>query len=330
MKEKLLSVIIPTYKGQESLTTALESLKRQTYKNIEVVVSDDNGVGTNDQRETQVIVDSFADSLNIVYLANEHVNGSHARNKGLENAKGDFIAFLDDDDYYLEKYAENAIKAFEENDDAYFVFFDVAIVTRENVSRLVQNETITSKEFLFGRKEIGTGSNICFRKEAYIEDGGFDERYLRYQDIEFIVKKLHRYKSVWINKVCVVKYYNQIENYLNYKKSLTMQKLLRDDMRENGILSENDYVTLKNNQLHGLYNDMLAKEMDKNDIEIVYNMLKDDSLLKPLDKAMFFVYSKSKKLFKTVFDLFMKGKSKKYDFDFGEVIKYRKKLENAD
>lgn len=325
---KLLSIVIPTYKGSESIFVALSSIARQSYKNIEVIVSDDNGKGTDDQIKTQKVIESFSNELNIKYLINSHVNGSHARNKGLEVAKGDYISLLDDDDFYLEEYAKEVISVFDNNKDVDFVFFDVAIITKEGVSRTVCNEKIDYKDFLLGNKEIGTGSNICFRRRA-LDDGGFDERYLRYQDIEFIVKKLYKFKSIWINRLLVVKYFNKIDNYLNYEKSLNMQKLLREDVYEKGIINNTEFNELESRQLHGLFNDMLAKGMNKKDINIIYKMLKDRNMLSFIDKGMCGVYMISKKAFKFVFDMFMSNKSKQYNVDFNKLLEYREMLEKG-
>ncbi len=322
---KLLSVVIPTYKGEDSLPIALESLVKQTYSNIEVIVSDDNGKGSESQLNTKKIIDRFQAKLNLVYLVNDHVNGSHARNEGLKVATGEYIALLDDDDFYLNNYAEEAVKAFEDS-SADMVFFNVAVLTKEGVSRMVKNDSIEGIDLLFYRKEIGTGSNLCFRRKVFVEDGGFDERYLRSQDIEFAVKKLHKYSSVWVDKLEIVKYFNKTDNFPNYRKSLETYSLLREDLYGKQIIDDEVKKQLQNSQLHSLYNDMLAKNAEVKDVVSVYEELKKLGSLSVKDKGMMLVYSLSKRLFSVVFKAYLSLNNNWTSTK--ELLEYRESLVN--
>ncbi len=322
---KVLSVVIPTYKGEDSLPVALESLVKQSYKNLEVIVSDDNGEGSDSQLKTQKIIEKFKSQLNLIYLVNDHVNGSHARNEGLKAATGDYISLLDDDDFYLNDYADEAVKAFEDP-TIDMVFFNVAVLTKEGVSRTVKNESINGIDLLFYRKEIGTGSNLCFRKKVFTEDGGFDERYLRSQDIEFAVKKLHKYSSAWVDKLEIVKYFNKTDNFPNYEKSLDTYSLLRDDLHDRQIINDEIKKQLQNSQLHSLYNDMLAKNADVQDVRSVYQKLEKLGSLSVKDKGMMFVYSLSKRLFAIVFKMYLSLNNNWTNAK--ELLEYRESLVN--
>jgi len=258
-------------------------------------------------------------------LVNDHVNGSHARNEGLKIAKGDFISFLDDDDFYLETYVEYVFKEFEKNKNIDFVFCDVAFISREGVSRIVTNASITSEELLFGQKEIGTGSNVCFRK-ATSNITFFDERYLRYQDIEYVVKQLTSHKSVWLKELKIVKYYNANENYLHYKKALDMQKLLREDMLKKEIINSEQVKRLKSIQIRTLYHDMMVKNMDKKDVCVVYNILKENSINSTIDKIVFFLYLISPKLFKMIYKRIFNSNNKEGNIVAIKLLEKRKEL----
>jgi glycosyltransferase involved in cell wall biosynthesis len=91
----LISIIIPTYNYGKYLPVALESCLQQTYKNLEIIVIDD---GSTDN--TREIVERYGDR--IVYIFQENAGVSAARNRGIESATGDFIGFLDADDYFIE------------------------------------------------------------------------------------------------------------------------------------------------------------------------------------------------------------------------------------
>ncbi|MCU7802752.1 MAG: glycosyltransferase family 2 protein [Candidatus Thiodiazotropha sp. (ex Lucinoma borealis)] len=90
----MISVIIPTYKRKQMLVRALSSLEQQTYKEIEIIVIDDDS-----DRSVEKIVNNI-NNTHIRYLRSPNIGGAGARNVGIKEARGEFIAFLDDDDYY--------------------------------------------------------------------------------------------------------------------------------------------------------------------------------------------------------------------------------------
>lgn len=329
MKDKLVSVIIPTYRGSDALMVALESIYRQSYKNFEVIVADDNGPGETEQLKTAEIIEYYAKKMTINYLVKEHVNGSHARNNGLEVAKGDYICFLDDDDFYLPQYLEKAVKALETNPQKAIVFFDVIILNKEGTCRKVSNDKISSKDILLSKKEIGTGSNLFFRQKVYKESGGFDERYLRFQDFEFITKKLNCYDSLWIKEKMIVKFFNQTDNFLNYEKSLKMQELYRQDSLEKGLITAEELQQIQNLQLHNLYKDMLAKNMPKTDIRRVYSIMKQAKINGIMDSGMLAVYSVSKKLFNLFFKSYMLLVYGNKEIRADDLVNYRQELKES-
>lgn len=113
----LVSVVIPTYKREvEILSTAVNSVLNQTYKNVEIVIVDDSP----DTYEKRPEVKAYVESLgldNIVYIQNEkNLGGSLARNRGIDASRGEYITFLDDDDEYKPEKIENQLRFMIEND----------------------------------------------------------------------------------------------------------------------------------------------------------------------------------------------------------------------
>ena len=97
----LISVIIPTYQRRDKLKITLKSVLSQTYTNYEVLIMDD---GSNDG--TKEMVNSLNDSR-IFYNWQKNTGGpAKPRNNGIKIAKGDWIAFLDDDDVWKENKLE--------------------------------------------------------------------------------------------------------------------------------------------------------------------------------------------------------------------------------
>jgi len=101
--DKLVSVIIPTYSRADNLNKAIESVLKQTYTNFEIIIVDDNGLGTPNQLITQEQVSQFLQDERIKYVTRlTNGGGSEARNTGIEESSGELITFLDDDDVYLQ------------------------------------------------------------------------------------------------------------------------------------------------------------------------------------------------------------------------------------
>ncbi len=94
----LVSCIIPSYKRNDTITRALDSVLAQSYSNIEIIIVDDNTPNDDYSLKLQSIVNSY-NNLKIIYLQQEnHINGAAARNFGIMHSHGDIITFLDDDD----------------------------------------------------------------------------------------------------------------------------------------------------------------------------------------------------------------------------------------
>lgn len=96
MNNTLISAVIPTRDRPELLLRATRSALAQTYKNLEVVVVIDGWSAA-----TSKALESIVDKRLRVVTLNQSVGGGAARNEGVQHAKGDWIAFLDDDDEWL-------------------------------------------------------------------------------------------------------------------------------------------------------------------------------------------------------------------------------------
>lgn len=97
----LVSVIIPSFGRPKSLEAAINSILNQTYKNIEIIIVDDNPPESSNRKETSYILDNFLNHQNIIYILHEkNFGGAIARNTGFHSSHGSLITFLDDDDIY--------------------------------------------------------------------------------------------------------------------------------------------------------------------------------------------------------------------------------------
>ncbi|WP_233004654.1 glycosyltransferase family 2 protein [Exiguobacterium aurantiacum] len=106
-----VSVIIPTYKRSEYLSRAIESILNQTYEILEIIVIDDNHPDSQDRLETKKRMKKYNENDKVIYHQNKfNLGGALARNEGIKIATGEFVTFLDDDDYYEVNKIESQIK----------------------------------------------------------------------------------------------------------------------------------------------------------------------------------------------------------------------------
>jgi glycosyltransferase involved in cell wall biosynthesis len=101
----LVSCIIPTYNRAHIVGRAIQSVLNQTYKNIEVIVVDDGS-----QDNTQEVVLSIKDERVRYIRLHRNFGAAFARNIGIANARGEFVAFLDSDDYFLPEKIEKQVE----------------------------------------------------------------------------------------------------------------------------------------------------------------------------------------------------------------------------
>lgn len=115
-KIPLISIVIPTYKRAIEVERALKSALNQTYENKEIIIVDDNEEDSLEQVKLKEVLMNYLKKENVVYIKNDGLKGgSGCRNKGIEVANGEFIAFLDDDDEYFPEKIEKQYKYYMEN-----------------------------------------------------------------------------------------------------------------------------------------------------------------------------------------------------------------------
>lgn len=180
---ELISVIIPCYNRKEQISESLESVLRQSYENIEVIVVDD---GSTDGTE-----EMFADypDMRVRYLRYTPNRGAcYARNYGAERAGGDIIAFQDSDDIWHEdKLEKQYVHLCETGAD--MVFCGMNRVSTDGSAYYFPVHSFGpahATEQLLAENRVGT-QNILMKKSAW-KDVRFDEDFRRYQDWDFAIR----------------------------------------------------------------------------------------------------------------------------------------------
>lgn len=206
-KTPLISVVIPTHSGSQVICRAVDSVLSQTYPNIEIVVVDDNGKGSEEQIATMKAMEKYASDDRIKYFVHEvSLHGSAARNTGVRHSNGEFIALLDDDDYFLPNNIEEHYRTHLDHDKSYGVSFCGMHIVRGKLEDdiIAKHEGNVLVDFLLGRMRVGS-SLVMIRRSVYEEFNGFDESFKRHQDWEFLTRIFTKYKLASTHKIGVVK-----------------------------------------------------------------------------------------------------------------------------
>ena len=132
-----ISIIIPTYNYAQYICEAIESVLNQTYKDFEIIVVDD---GSTDN--TKEVIKPYLNKIKYIYQQNS--GPSAARNRGIKEAKGEYIAFLDADDIWLAQKLELQIKFMEKEKEVGLIFSDMILFNEKGI---IKNSFLKEKLF---------------------------------------------------------------------------------------------------------------------------------------------------------------------------------------
>lgn len=191
----LVTCVMPSYKRSDMIIRAIDSVLAQTYPNIEILVVDDNENGDAYSLRLREVVEAYGKPNVRVLIQPRHINGAAARNYGIRNAMGDFIAFLDDDDEWLPEKIEKQVSFLQSNPDFDGVSTLLSIYTKGEListSKPYSEENLQFNVFL--RKVKILTSTFMARREALLEIGGFDEALRRHQDLQLFISFLENHR----------------------------------------------------------------------------------------------------------------------------------------
>lgn len=196
-----VTVVLPTYRRPELLARAVGSVLEQTFGDWELVVVDDNGLGTPEQASTEAALRALGDDPRFVYLPLALNGGAcAARNAGIQVARGRYIAFLDDDDVWYPTKLELQVACFAASaSDVALVYGGYRRVAPGGPGRLVLPDgRAHALRELLKRNGIGTTSLVMIRRDALVAVGAFDERLPSKQDIDLYIRLAQRFAFAFV------------------------------------------------------------------------------------------------------------------------------------
>ncbi len=192
-----ISVVIPTYNRPELLKKAVDSVLAQTFSDFEVIVVDD-GL---EQRAERII--SGVNDPRVTYIQHEKSRGGGAaRNTGIKNASGDFVAFLDDDDEWIREKLEIQMRQFENTpNDVGFCFSAVKNIkdNYEYITHVPEGIHNYHEVALESFKKFLTVT-LIIKKAVFGDAGYFDEKFPSHQEAELMIRVTKKYKGLGINE----------------------------------------------------------------------------------------------------------------------------------
>lgn len=197
----LVSVIIPTYNREGMVCDAINSVFAQSYQNIEIIIVDD---GSTDN--TREVINSIQDSR-IKYIYQDNAGVSAARNRGINNATGDYIALLDSDDLWYPEKIEKQIKLFNQNPEAgvcrcwtkYITFSGEEI--RTLTCRLPSKENLI-RNFLLNPDTIYFGTlSFLVKKKCFDNVGYYNEKMSYAEDWDMLFRLALYYEFINVDEI---------------------------------------------------------------------------------------------------------------------------------
>ena len=197
----LVSVIIPTHNRDQLILRAVNSVLCQTYRKFECIIIDDC---SNDDTEKNI---KSINDIRIVYLRHKKQKyASGARNTGIKHAKGELIAFLDDDDEWYPTKLEKQVRLISRLPKkigmiyCWMDYFDNKNhLIREVHPRLKGNVF----KYVLDSQRLGGCPTLMVRKQVIHKIGNFDETLKRGNDGDFIRRVTQRYEVDYVPEVLV-------------------------------------------------------------------------------------------------------------------------------
>ena len=267
MNLPLVSVIIPNYNYANYVLIAIKSVLGQTYKNLECILVDDGST------DNSVELASKIEDKRFLILKKTNGGLSSARNEGMTVSKGEFIAFLDADDYWSAEKIENQMTIFQTTQ------VDI-VYSKKNF--VIDNEIRTNDYFVnkldvldfVGRNPIdGSASSLIMKRQVYLKVGLFDLNLRSHEDADYWYRCVsNKFKFGYSNNadVYIRKHKNSmstLNNTMFFSGIILMDKILEDFFNKgyNKLYSKKEIILVVSKKMK----ELRWKARDSNRIDLI-------------------------------------------------------------
>jgi hypothetical protein len=174
-----VSVIIPVFNAARTVAAAIESIQVQTFRDFEIIAVDDGSTDASLE-----MLASFGAAVKILLQANR--GPSAARNYGVRESSGEYLAFLDADDRWRAAMLERMVAVLDEHRVASMAYCDVAVIDSEGralMTALVGESDAPSVDDMLDRLRPIMPSGVVMRRTALEAAGGWPEKLTSFEDV---------------------------------------------------------------------------------------------------------------------------------------------------
>ena len=235
-KSGLVTVIVPTHNRAKLLKRSINSIIQQDYANIEIIIIQDN---CNDN--TYKIVNQFSDSRIKSIISNNSLGGAGARNLGIQNTNGEYIAFLDTDDWWVPTKLEKQIPLFSDHEVGLvygnvWLFFD-----KQNKKKIYKKTKLPTGKILnelLNDYVIGSPTYVIRKKSLEKLEYFFNDNFHIIGDFDINIRLAAKFKIDCIQSpVAYYRKHNTNLSLLNKKKEIDEIKIWFKQMQNNQFIS---------------------------------------------------------------------------------------------
>ena len=197
----MFSIIIPNYNRAKVISNAIDSVLRQTYTNFELIIVDDCSTDN-----SLKVISEYKDERINVFQMEINSGAAAARNFGINKSSGDFISFLDSDDYYEPEFLLETIKELEStSEDIGFMWTGVRYIENGGENEFSWSPYLLKTPYLtfLHSLHIGTNSGITVKKNVFEECGSFDIKLPAAEDTEFFLRITKKFNFKFTKKVLI-------------------------------------------------------------------------------------------------------------------------------
>ena len=261
MQQPKVSVIVPVYNVEKYLKQCLDSIVNQTYKNLEIIIVND---GTKDN--SMKIVEEYLQDKRIKVINKENGGLGSARNRGIEEATGDYISFVDSDDYIDLNMYEKLVNIITNEEVVIFNHSRFDDITGEIIKKKYTKENKMKKleesiNYLYSNIEISCWNKIY--KTNFIKENKFRFMEILYEDVCWNIEVFYNVKNVKIiNESFYFYRVNRKDSIMGIGKQKNIEKdFLNFQLKSyQKIFERLSYLIEKNNEFGKIIYLLLEKE----------------------------------------------------------------------
>lgn len=273
-----LSLILPSYNKADQIAETIDSVLKQSSKDWELLVVDDGSTDT-----TTEILSRLAgvDKRLRIFLNNNNRGANACRNQALRESTGFYIMYLDADDLLSSDCVQKRLafmKAHPELDFAVFAMEVFKNVTGDQTSRWIPSKENALKRFLAHDLPWQTMQPI-WKKNFVVDLGGYDESFLRLQDVEFHTRALLRNPSYEVVKGYIDCYYRISETRLNFNMEGLLSRWISSALqycRKFYLILDAKDRNLLLGTIHATYMQLLVQKRRKTIDQEVFSRLESE------------------------------------------------------